>query len=230
MKKILLITALLLSTLNATNLMGGGNYPLDTFNTTNQDINEKKKSYTELISFLKNSNNGEYIMYLAVLYLNGSNHPDEEGNIVEKDIEKSIYYFEKSIKLEYFNASSILGSLYLYNNDFMILPDNIKKAKFYLELALEKEIYDATIALSTIYLYYDNEIDKGIDVLLVGAAKGVSTAQLGLATLFANGSKDLNIVKNLPLANKYLTMACLNEKQTKKVKEYCSSKKVKKKR
>lgn len=227
MKKTILFI-LLLTSINATGFMGGDNSsPMNMMNQKSDvNLNEKKKNYKELISFLEKSNNGEYVMYLAVLYLNGSITPDELGNTVEKDTDKALTYFKKSIDLEYFQASAILGSLYLYNDNFIIKKDSVKKAKHYLTLAMEKEIYGASTALSTLYFFYDKDIDKGIEVLLIGAEKGVSTAQLALATTFAYGSKDLDIKQNKILANKYLGMACSNKNQTKKVTEFCHSKKV----
>jgi TPR repeat protein len=224
MKKLLFLT-LLLTSINATNFIGENSSPMNIMNQSN-NLKEKKKNYKELISFLEKSTNGEYVMYLAVLYLNGSITPDEFGNNIEKDIDKSLKYFKKSIALEYYPSAAVLGSLYLYDENFMIKKDNIKKAKYYLTLAIEKEVYGASTALSSLYFFYDKDTNKGLEILFIGAEKGISTAQLGLATLYAYGSKELDIKQNKTLANKYLGMACSNKNKTKKVTDFCHSKKV----
>jgi len=231
MKKTIFIMSLILSLLNASSFMGG-NTPVNSdpissiMNSESSEIQNKKKNYKELISFLEKSTNGEYVMYLATLYLNGSVTPDELGNTVDKDLDKAEKFFKRSISLGYFESAAILGSLYLFDDGFIVKENNIEKAEHFLSLAIKNEIYEATVALSSIYFFYKKDVDKGLEVLMIGADKGVSSAQLGIATLFAYGSKDLDIKQNKMLANKYLEKACLNKVQTKKVKEFCHSKNV----
>ena len=213
------INAASLGEISIGNLMGGSN-------VQNGDQPKKdSKKYKDLINFLTRSSNGEHTMYLAVIYLNGILTPDEDGDTVKIDIDKSIKFFIKSINLEYYQSSAILGSLYLYNDKFKNKKDSFKKAKYYLSLAIKKEVYEATVALSSIYFYEDN-VNKGLEFLHIGAKNNISTAQLSLATLYGYGSKDLKIKQNKLIGNNFLEDACKNKTKTKKVKEFCSSQKV----
>ena len=194
-------------------------------NNTQKNIKEKK-IYKELISSLSTSLNGEYTIYLAVIYLNGISEPDDVGETIKPDIKKSIQYFEKAINQGYYKAASILGSLYLLDNKLSKEEDNIKKAKYYLKIALDKGIYESTISLSTIYLYYEKDSETALKYLHIGANNHIASAELTLATLYAYGSKEFGISKNLLVGNQFLEKACLNKRKTEKVEEFCSSKDV----
>ena len=227
MKKIIILIIAIISFGNATEIMNGGNSSISNILNQKEGPISKKKNYKELVPFLEKSNNGEYTFYLAILYLKGSVTPDEFGNVVLKDTTKALKFFKKSIDLEYYQSASVLGSLYIYNEDFMTMEDNVKKGKHYLTLAIKNEIYEASTALASLYFYYDKDADKGLETLMIGADKGISTAQLVLATTFAYGLKDINIQQNKAMANKFLEMACLNKNKTKEVIKFCNSKNVK---
>lgn len=195
-------------------------------NSAKEDKKEEEKTYASLINSLKSSSSGEYTMYLAVIYLNGISEPDSQGETVPQNIDLAIKYFEKSISLEYYQASAILGSLYIFDPRFMVKEDNVAKAKHYLNLALEKEVYESTMALANIYFYYEKDIAKALEYLHLGASKNIATAELALATLYGYGSKELGIEKNEFIGNQFLEKACKNKNKTDKVEEFCNSDKV----
>jgi len=200
--------------------------PMSMSQNNAQEKVKEKKLYKELISSLSTSLNGEYTMYLAVIYLNGISEPDDIGETINPDIKKSIKYFEKAINQEYYNAASILGSLYLLDNKLSKEEDNVKKAKHYLKIALEKNIYEATVPLSTISIFYEKDSETALKYLHMGANNKIASAELTLATLYAYGSEEFGVDKNLLIGNQFLERACLNKKKTEKVEEFCSSKDV----
>jgi len=189
----------------------------------------QKKTYAELLNALKTSPSGEHSFYLAMIYLKGMNTPDEEGKIINKDISLAKKYFNKSISLGYYNAAQILGSLYLYNEDFSKEENHINKALSLLKLALSKGLYEGTTALADIYINHKNEPAKGIEYLKLGATHNIPTAQLFLAILYNWGynSKNYSLKKDPYTAQALLTQACTNKNITENVKNFCSSKNVK---
>lgn len=228
MKKIftsLLILSITFSLLKANDFLN-----MDSFQnfSNNSKVEEKKKRYSELINFLETSNNGEYFFYLASIYTNGIPEKDSYGETVKKDTTKAIYFFNESIKKGFFLSSAVLGSLYIYHEDFIVQKNNVKKSEYYLNLALKNKIYDSTTILADLYFNYKNNPKEALKVLSIGAENKISTAQLALATIYNSGyeNKDFSIKKNSFLSSKYLTDACTNKKATKKVKEICSSNSV----
>jgi len=192
----------------------------------------KNKTYKELISALEIAPNGEYAFYLAIIYTNGMSEPDSVGDTVEKDKGKALLFFNKSIELGYYNAAQVLGSLYVYHEDFITESDNILKAERFLKLSIENGSYEGTTILADIYMNYLDKPQKGIDILIVGAENGISGAQLMLAIIYNWGvNKDKNgfeVKQDKMLAQMLITKACTNKNKTKKVIEFCSSKSIKK--
>ena len=88
---------------------------------------KKAKKYSDLIKTLSTSPNAEHALYLAIIYINGIAKPDTTGQTVKPDIDKSIFYFKKAIDLGNYNASAILGAMYLYHSKLAQTPNNIKK-------------------------------------------------------------------------------------------------------
>jgi len=224
-KKISLFVIFQIILLNAATIPNSMENMIGSVNSNTAQMTEEnsKKTYDELINGLSKSFDPSHAMYLATIYLNGISEPDIEGHIVKADINKSIKYFEKSINLNDFKSAAMLGSLYLFDSRFDTQKDRVKKAKYYLNLAVKNGIYEATTALASIYLYYEKNTNKGFETLYLGAKNNNSSAQLILATLYAYGSKDLNVSRNIILGNSFLEKACLNKKKTKKVEEFCSS-------
>ncbi len=222
MKKFLLIFLFL--SINLFGMEGFSNLP--SFETLPQQnaVSEKKKNYQELITFLSQSNNGEYLFYLAIIYANGINTPDDYKNTVKRDVDKSVIYFNKAINNGYYNAAAILGAFYLYHESFMILPDNIKKSKKVLQLALKNKVYEATTFLADIYFNYENNPEKGLELLFLGADHNNAQAQLMVATIYGFGYNQgsFSVKKNDVMASQYLTMACTNKNKTKKIEDFCS--------
>lgn len=192
-------------------------------NIMDMQENKEKKLYKDLISFLDGSPSGEYKMYLAIIYLNGIDIPDSKGNTINEDIKLSIEYFKKSIGLGYFKSSTILGSLFLFDDRFKKIKDFDKKAKFYLTQGLDNGIDESIMALSSYYFYYEKNATQALELLHLGSRSNLSTAQLALATTYGYGSKELKIKQDLFLGNKYLKLACENKKQTEYVKKFCNS-------
>lgn len=186
---------------------------------------EKKKNYEELINTLKTSDNGEFLFYLATIYTNGLPEEDDFGKTVKKDINSAIFYYNKSIENGFIQAAAIVGSLFLYNEDFITRPDNVKTAKKFLELAYNNNIFEAAPALSDILMNYDNDTKSAIILLSSCSEKGFATCQLIMGTAYFHGIKDDSFVleKNEAIANKYLSDACLNKNQPERVKDFCNS-------
>ncbi len=195
-----------------------------------QKINKTKK-YSDLINTLATSPNAEHALYLAIIYMNGISKPDTTGAIVKPDLKKAIFYFKKAIDLGNYNASAILGAMYLYHDKLAQTPNNIKKAKYYLNLALKNKIYGATTILADIYMNNEKNLKKAEEVLEIGAEHNVATAQFLLAILY-NWGYTINgytIKPNKIMANLLLTKACLNKNKTKRITEFCNSQYVIKK-
>ena len=225
-KKIVMIPLFLITFANSIEVPTSVESIMGVTQEKKEDIKNDRKVYSELISKLSESYDSEYSLYLATIYLNGISEKDDEGKIVEQDIKKSIKYFEKSINLNNFKSSAMLGSLYLFDSRFDKEENKIKKAKYYLNLAFKNGIYEASTALSSIYFYYEKNTKKGMEILYSGVDHNNSGAQLTLAVLYASGSKELKVSKNILLADSFLEKACLNKKKIKKVEKFCSSDKV----
>lgn len=217
-KKIVLFIFCLITSLNALDMSGINIDP-------NIKEENKNKTYNELIPYLKSSNNGELYFYLASIYLNGSNIPDSEGNTVEKDTNEAIYWYEMAIKKGYPYASAVLGSLYLYHEDFIVRENNIELAEKYLIKSIEDEIYESYTPLADIYFNYKGDAKTAVRFLFAGAEKNIATAQYGLAVIYNTGLKSdaYNIEKNELISIKYLTKACMNPKKTKQIKNICTN-------
>lgn len=194
-------------------------------NPMQQNIPENinQKDYKDLINGLKQGNSGEYFFYLAIVYTNGIDTPDDKGQTIKPNIKEALTYFKKSIDMEYYPAAGVLGSFYLYHKSFIVIPKNVLKAKKLLQLAVDKEVYEAAPILSDLYFNYENNPKKGMELLFLGANKNIASAQLGIANIYHFGYKqgDLNIEKNEAIANRYLSLACLNKTKTKNVEEFC---------
>ncbi len=184
------------------------------------------KKYSDIISYLKEQNDGESYFYLFSFYINGSPEPDSEGKTIEKNTDLAIEYLTKSIEHKYPHASITLGSLYLYHEDLIIKENNIEKAEYYLNKAIEDEVFEAYTVLADIYFNFKEDGEKAVNLLSKGANNNIATSQYALAVIYKNGleSKDFVLEANESISAKYLTDACLNPKKTKKVEEICSSK------
>jgi TPR repeat protein len=212
------------------NIIYADNSIFNNFNTlSSPELKVPKKNYKELISLLESTPNGLFSLYLAVIYTNGINEPDKEGNIIKKNKEKALFFYNKAIELDNFNAAQILGSLYIYHEDFNKEQDAVIKAKKYLNLALENKLYESTIILGEIYLKITPDYKKAVHYLEIGAKNNIPTAQLMLGLLYNFGIEkskinDFELKKDKYIADMLLTKACTNIKATKLVKDYCNSK------
>lgn len=189
---------------------------------------QEKKLYSEILSYLEAQGDGENLFYLSQFYLNGSYEKDTDGKVVEKDTKKAIKYLTASSDKGFSFASITLGSLYLYHEDFIVIPNNLDLAEKYLNIALKQGLPEAYTILADIYFNYKGKSDVAIDYLSKGAAEDVATAQYGLAVIYNSGIKDQvsEVKKDEDMANYFLTKACTNKKITPKIKEICDGGKV----
>lgn len=192
--------------------------------------NEKteKKLYSEILSYLETQGDGESLFYLSQFYLNGSYEKDTDGKVVEKDTNKAIKYLKESSEKGFSFASITLGSLYIYHEDFIVIPNNIDLAEKYLNVALKQGLPEANTILADIYFNYKGKSDVALEYLSTGASENVATAEYALAVIYNAGLKDdvSNIQKNEDMSNYFLTKACTNKKITKKIKEICEGGKI----
>jgi TPR repeat protein len=190
-----------------------------------KEVNVEKKSYKELITYLKSHLNGENAYYLGMLYLNGSIDPDSYGESVNQNTELAEKYLMKASDLEFPFGSITLGSMYIYNQNFKNIKNKYDKAELYLKKAISEEIYEAYTILGDLYINYKNKPEDGIKVLFEGAKKGIASSQMALAMLYNDGYKDeennFELNSNEEISSKYLTKACLNKNITPKIKEMC---------
>lgn len=220
LKIIYIFTLLLFSIANANELP---NFNMKETQILPKEIENKKKNYNDLIAMLSESNNPEYLFYLAIIYTNGISDKDDFGNIVKQDSNKAIFYYKKSFDYGYYNAAAVLGAMYLYNQNFIILPNNIKESKKWLQLALKNKVYESTTFLAEIYFNYEKNPKKGLQLLFLGAEKNNATAQIMVATLYGYGYKQgtFELKKNEAMGSEFLTLACTNKNKTKKVQDFC---------
>lgn len=218
MKKLLLLTLFVIHS-----FASGFQIPLPDTNVKSEKKEDKR--YSDIISYLKEQNDGESYFYLFSFYLNGSYEPDTEGKVIEKNTELAIEYLEKAIQFNYPYATITLGSLYLYHEDFIIKENNIELAEKYLNLALENDVPEAYTILADIYFNFKEDGAKAVEYLSKGAEANIATSQYALAVIYKNGlnSEAFSLEPNEFIASKYLTDACLNNKKTKKLEELCSS-------
>lgn len=192
----------------------------------NQDEQNKPKRYEDIISFLtleSEKGNGEYSFYLGNFYLNGSYEKDSDGKIVEKNTKLAIKYFEKAVEEKFLYAAITLGSLYLYHEDFIKIPNNVEISESYLNKALEIDVFEAYTILGDIYFNYKGDGKKAIEYFFKGASKNIATSQYALAVVYNAGYKDksFTVEKNDLISIKYLTDSCTNPKKTKKIESLC---------
>jgi len=191
-----------------------------------------KKTYQNLIKVLGSSPKSAHTLALALIYLNGIQTPDIEGNVVKKDIQKSKFYFNKAIDMDNVNAYEILGSLYVYNEDLSQEEDANKKAETLLQQAIKKGSKTAIPVLSELYFKKLDAPIKGLSYLQLAAEEQIPGSQLLLALLYRYGPEDArlkpHIQQNIQKANMLLDLACTNKKSTQKIKEFCSQYKINK--
>lgn len=205
------------------------NNPGGTNNSTNnQQQQQEKKLYSEILSYLESQGDGENLFYLSQFYLNGSYEKDTDGKVVEKDTKKAIKYLTASSEKGFSFASITLGSLYLYHEDFIVIPNNIELSEKYLNIALKQGLPEANTILADIYFNYKGKSDIAIEYLSAGASENVATSEYALAVIYNAGLKDnvTNIPKSEDMANYFLTKACTNKKITTKIKEICEGGKI----
>jgi len=205
--------------------------PLDLSNQNIQQKNKEKFSYKDMIEYLKTVDDPKQMMILGMLYANGSNKKDDNGETLEQDIFQADKYLRKSASLGNYYALAILGGLVLYNENMRRLDPELKQTLKDLTFAYNKGVLEAGILL-TVTLFEKKKWDEGLKILIDSSNKNDSVAQLQLALIFKQGLKDGNdkankewIVKpNEKVALFYLNKACSNEKKNKKVKEFCFNK------
>lgn len=74
-----------------------------------------------------------------------------QGDEVEQDTEKALYWLNKSTKDEYvanYDAASLLGDLYYYGR---LLPQDYEKAVLYYKIAAERLEFESMGALAALY-------------------------------------------------------------------------------
>lgn len=192
-------------------------------NNNNQEVKEKV-NYTEMISYLKNSDVSQNMVALGTIYANGVDTPDDIGQTVEPDPILAEKYFLKAIEMKDEKASSILGGLYFYNDNMKKLDQDGNKALFHLKNAFELGNPEVASILSDV-LFRKNMYKEGVKVLLIGDEKGDSSSQFTLAISFKKGLRDDSgeyvIQKDDRVAEYYLNKSCLNENKTKKIHDLC---------
>lgn len=226
-----IIIGLFLSlSLEASSLGFSGIDTKTTINKYKQDTKKEKLSYTELLAFLKNSNDKNKIMILGVLYSHDSDKPDDYGNTIKADPVLAKQYLLESYKMGKKESLVILAGLTLYNDNMAKLDPKLDYAKKILIKSQKEGVKKGVILLAIVELIR-GEYEEGLKSMTLSANSGDSSAQLELALIYQKGifsekEKKLVIKPERNVAEFYLNKACNNPIKADKVKEFCYSKSV----
>jgi len=206
-----------------------GNKEIENYKNHNQ---KEKFSYSEMISFLKNSKNKNKLMILGVLYAQRSDKPDDYGVYIEADPALSLKYIMKSYHMGNKEALVILAGLILYNDNMAKLDMNLDKTKNILIKAKNENTKSAEFMLALVELLR-KEYEIGVKDMVIAAENGDASAQLEAALIFQKGiaksknSKEYIIKPQRDLSEYYLNKACTNENKSDKITEFCNSSLIK---
>jgi len=201
---------------------------ISSYTTEASSKGKSKISYSEMINFLKKSEDPKKIMVLGILYSQDSVTPDDYGEIIHHNIELSKKYLLNAYQLGEVRALTILAGLILYNDNMAKLDPKLELTEKYLEESYSKGDNEAGLLLATTKIL-KMKYQEGIKLLL--SIKNDPEADLSLAIIFKKGiySEKLNKMVVLPndkLANYYLNKACTAENKSDYVNNFCSSKSV----
>ncbi|PPK80675.1 hypothetical protein BXY41_106266 [Lacrimispora xylanisolvens] len=132
------------------------------------------------------------------------------GTGTQKDIDKAIYYLEKSARLGNANAQYMLGKIYL---DVHCGKFNVEKALRWLTKASDNGNALAQYALGKLYRdgnYMEKNIQRAVDLFTLSAEQDNSYAAYALGTLYL---KEEGISKDMAAAVKWLTKSAEQENQ-----------------
>jgi len=131
-----------------------------------------------------------------------------EGEIVEKNIPRAIYFYEKAAEDGHVVADLILAEIYFAG---VIVPKDSYKAFSYFEMAYNQGNKDAALYLG---LFHQNGVvvDKNekvaVQLFEYAANKGQADAQFNLAKCYEKG---IGIEKNFNMAKHYYQLAAAND-------------------
>lgn len=186
--------------------------------------NKEMIIYKDMLSYLKQSKNANQLMVLGSLLAIGTNEPDSLGEIIKSDPIQAEFYMVESAKMGNIRAYSILGGLFLMNENMRKVDKNLNLSEKYLLLGYENGDKEAGVLLANLYIE-KNKQKEGLNLLFELANQKDSNAQLGLALLFKNGLSTEDgkqvVQRNLDSANYYLNLACTNEIKSDKIKTFC---------
>ena len=189
-----------------------------------QQVAIKGNNYKSMIFYYSHSSDPKDWFALGILYLNGVQKPDKDGNIIKPDLQKAEYWLIRSMKNKFYVSGIMLASYYMYNVKYYNNKKYKEKAKNILEYLISQGYYPAVTYLAD-YYKLNKQYKKFVSTLISGDQYNNSTAQLSLALLYYYGLKDNNktIVKqNTQIANYYLTKACTNPKKSDAVANFCN--------
>ena len=194
------------------------------------DTKKEKLSYTDLIAYLKSSNDKNKIMILGVLYSVDSKDPDDFGSYIKADALLSKSYLEKSYKMGNPRALTILGSLILYNNNLAKIDPKLILAEKSLRQAISEGDIDAKLILANVLLI-QYKYTEALDLLKDSSAHGDASSSMQLAFIYLKGlysekSKKMEIKKDLNVANYFLNKACSSKNKSDAITEFCYSKDI----
>ncbi|KAK8836936.1 hypothetical protein M9Y10_036967 [Tritrichomonas musculus] len=136
-----------------------------------------------------------------------------EGDYVQQDIEKAIYYFQLASEKNNKNALFSLGII-LYEGVFV--PKNIDKSIRYLRFAANQDLNIAQFYLGRIYYegeYVSQDIDIAIRYLTLSAANKYYDAQFYLGSIYYEGLYvDYDIEKSI---HYFKEASCFNNQYAK---------------
>jgi len=202
-----------------------GNKEIENYKDQNQN---QKFSYSEMISFLKKSNDKNKIMILGVLYTQRSDKPDDYGEYIEADPALALKYIMKSYEMGNKEALVILSGLILYNDNMAKLDKDLSKTKSMLVKAKGENTKSAEFMLALVELLR-KEYQSGVEDMVTAAENGDASAQLEAALIFQKGiakgknSKEYIIKPQRDLSEYYLNKACTNEHKSDKITQFCNS-------
>ena len=130
---------------------------------------------------------------LAMLY--------DEGNIFERNEEKSVYHCQIAAETGLADAQNTLSSFYFYGT--MGLEEDHNLARKWAKKAAERGHPDAQYQLGLIYLS-SGEASKALELFEKSANQGVRNAKCGLGILYMGED---GIKRDIELARKWLTIA-----------------------
>jgi len=193
--------------------------------TSNSPQKNNKVSYTQMISLMELSKDPEQTFGIGVLYMNGIKDKDDYGQVLQKDLNKALFYFDKSINDGYLKGYGMVGGLLLYNKNLKEIKGSDKLSKKYLTKAIAVGDRSAYVYLADLYTR-NNDFQKAIDVLMTGANSHDSTSQYMIAKFYHEGlvdpmNKKQLVFKDEKKALYFLNLACSNNSKTEKLQKMC---------